>query len=107
MLTDGFNEECKNIASSYLKVGDEYMSAISFWTTEKGDLPHLTYIFHKTEPLGIEFNTLFCSVTGYLIFIEVHISKEGKNHRNYQHKIEATAACTKRMVEATKGIGQK
>ena len=87
MLTDGFNEECKNIASSYLKVGDEYMSAISFWTTEKGDLPHLTYIFHKTEPLGIEFNTLFCSVTGYLIFIKVQGWKEGMKHNKYQKEL--------------------
>ena len=28
--TNGLNEACKNTAASYLKVGDEYMSAISF-----------------------------------------------------------------------------
>ena len=43
----GFNEVCKNIAASYLKVGNESMSAIYFWNTEKGDLPNLSYILHK------------------------------------------------------------
>ena len=52
---DGFNEACSNIAASYLKVGDDSMSAIRFFTTSKEDLPHLYYIFYKPEPLGAEF----------------------------------------------------
>ena len=52
LLIDGFNEACKNIAASFLKVGDDSMSAISYLATEKGNLPHLSYIFRKTEPLG-------------------------------------------------------
>ena len=52
MLIDGFNAACKNIASSYLEVGDEFMSVIRFWTTKKGNLPHLSYMFCKPEPLG-------------------------------------------------------
>ena len=28
-------------------------------------------------------------------------------HSKYQHQLEATASCTKRMVEARKGISQK
>ena len=69
MLTNGFNEACNNIASSYLKVGDESMSGIRFWTTEKGYLPHLSHIFRKPEPLGTEFKTVTYSVTGALVFI--------------------------------------
>ena len=57
MLIYGFNKEFSNIASSYLKVGDDSTSAIRFLTTPKGDLPHLSYIFHKTELLGTEFKT--------------------------------------------------
>ena len=36
----GFNEACNNlnITISYLKVGDESMGVISFWTTVKGNL---------------------------------------------------------------------
>ena len=49
---DGFDLAFNNIDASFLKVGDESMSAIRFWTPAKGNLPHLSYIFHKTEPLG-------------------------------------------------------
>ena len=58
LLIDGFNAICKNISASFLKVGDESMSAIRFWTTAKGNLPHLFYIFLKLYPLGIEFKTV-------------------------------------------------
>ena len=93
--------------SQFLKVGDESMSAIRFRTTEKGNLPHLSYIFRKPEPLGTEFKTVAWSVTGALLFIEVQRGKEGIKDRRYQQELRATAACTKRMVEETKGIGQK
>ena len=53
LLIDIFNAVCKNIIASSLKVGDESMSAISFWTTVKGDLPHLSYILRELEPLGV------------------------------------------------------
>ena len=52
MLIDDFNEACKNIATSYLKIGDESMGDISFQTTVKGNLPHLYYILRKAEPMG-------------------------------------------------------
>ena len=106
-LFDGFNTACKNIAASFLKVGDESMSAIRFWTTAKGNLPHLSYIFWKPEPLGTDFKTVACSVTGALLFIEVQRRKEGMKDSRYQKDLGATAACTKRMMEETKGIGQK
>ena len=60
----GFNDSCKNIASSYMKVGDESMSAIFFQTMAKGNLPHLSYIFRNMDPLGTEFNTVACYVKG-------------------------------------------
>ena len=60
---------CKNIDAGFLKVGDESMSAIRFRTTAKGNLPHLSYILRKPEPLGTEFNTVAFSVTGALISI--------------------------------------
>ena len=75
-LIDGFNTACKNIYASFLKVGDESISAIRFQTTEKGNLPHLYYIFRKPEPLGTDFNKFDCSVTGSLLLIVVHIGKD-------------------------------
>ena len=75
MLIYDFNVACNNISDSSLKVGDESISAISFQTTAKGNLPHLLYIFRNTEPLGIEFKTVACYVTGALLYIEVQIGK--------------------------------
>ena len=83
-------------------VGDESMSEIRFQTTEKGKLPHLSYSFRKTDPLGEEFKTDTYSVTGSFILIEIWIVKEGMKHRNYQQHIGVIASCTKRVMEATK-----
>ena len=106
-LFDGFNTACKNIAATFLKVGDESMSAIRFRKMAKGNLPQLSYIFRKPDPLSTEFKTVACSVTGALLFIEVQRGKEGMKKSRYQQELRATAACTKRMMEETKGIGQK
>ena len=91
----------------FLKVGDESMTAIRFWTMAKGNLPHLSYIFRKLETLGTEFKKVACYIIGALIFIEVHRGKEGMKRIKHQQDLGATAACTKKMMEATKGIGQK
>ena len=48
------------------------MSKIRFRTTAKGNLPHLSYIFRKPEPLGTKFKTVAWSVTGALLFIDWH-----------------------------------
>ena len=83
MLIDGFNTACKNIAASFLKFGDESMSAICFRTTAQGNLPHLSYIFRNPEPLGTEFKIVVFYVTGVLLLIEVHRGKEGMKHSKY------------------------
>ena len=90
-----------------LKVGDESMSAIIFLTTAKGNLLHLSYILCKPETLGTEFNKFACCVTGALLFIEFQIGTEGMKHSKYQKELGATVTCTKRIMEATKVIGQK
>ena len=107
LLFDGFNTACKNVAASFLKVGDESMSAIQFWTTAKVNLPHLSYIFRKPEPLSTEFKKVACSITGALLFIEVQRGEECMKDSRYQQELGATAACMKRVMEETKGIGQK
>ena len=75
MLIDGFNAAFKNIPTSSLKVGDESMSAIRFKTTEKRNLPPLFYIFCNPKPMGTDFKTVACYVTGALLFIEVQRGK--------------------------------
>ena len=71
LLINVFNEAYNIIATSYLKVGDESMRAILFWTMSKGNLPHLSYSSCKTEPLRVEFKTVACSITGSLLLVEV------------------------------------
>ena len=83
------------------------MNAIRFRTMAKDKLPHLSYIFRMTETLGTKFKTFSCSIKGALLFIEVNRGKEGMKDSSYQQKLGATAVCTKRMMEATKEIGQK
>ena len=46
-LIDDLNEAYKNIAARYLKVGNDSTSAIRFWTTAKGNLPPLYYIYAR------------------------------------------------------------
>ena len=83
------------------------MSAIRFRTTVKVNLSHLSYIFRKPDPLGNKFKTVACSVTGALLFIELQRGKEGMKDSRYQQDLGSTSACTKRMMDKTKGIGQK
>ena len=107
MFIDGFNAACYNISASFLKVFDDFMSATRFRTTEKGNLPHLSYISRKLEPLGTEFKAVAYFFTRSLLFIESLRVKEGVNHSNYHKELGATESCTNRIMEATKGIGQK
>ena len=102
-----FNDSCKNISSSYLRVGGESMSVIRFQKTVKRGLPYLSYISRKLDPLGTGFKTGAFYFTDALIFIELQMGNQGMNHSNCQQDIGATASCTKRMTEATNVIGQK
>ena len=67
----------------------------------------MSYVSRKPEPLGTDFKTVACSIAGALLFIEVQRGKKGMKHSNYQKELVATAACTKIIMEATKGICQK
>ena len=79
-----------NIATIYLKVGNESTSKNNFWTTSKGNLPYLSYIFRKLEPLGIEFNTMYYYVKWALLFIETQKGKEGTKKSKYHMEIGET-----------------
>ena len=107
MLIDGFSAVCNNIDVSYWNVVGNSMSVICFWTTSKGGLNHFYYIFLNPEPLSMDFKTVAFSITETLIFVEIHIWKERIKNRNYFMQLGATEACTKRMIEETKEIGQR
>ena len=83
------------------------MSAILFRTTLKGNLPHLYYILRKMEPLGMDFNTVDCYVTGYLVLLDIQQGKGGTKSSWYHLELGATAACIKILMEETKGLGNR
>ena len=44
------------------------MSAIRFFTTPKGYLPHYSYIFRNPEPLGIEMKNMDCYMLRIMLY---------------------------------------
>ena len=47
------------------------------------------------------------SVTGSLLLIEIQRGKEGLKKSKYHMELGTMAACTKSMMETTKGLGKK
>jgi hypothetical protein len=65
LMVNGYNKNRHDwMAGSIRKVLDETMSAWCPQTTPTGGLPHLSFILRKPEPLGTEFKTIACTVTG-------------------------------------------
>jgi hypothetical protein len=63
--------ECNNnraytVAASVIKLLDETMSAWQPRKDKTGGLPNISFILRKPEPLGTEFKSMACSVTGIL-----------------------------------------
>jgi hypothetical protein len=60
-----FNQNRANlIAASVIKLLDEFMSAWQPRKDKTGGLPNISFILRKPEPLGTEFKSMACSVTG-------------------------------------------
>ena len=99
---DDFNDIRKNnVESSWIKVLDESMSAWRPRTSKNGGLPNISYIIRKPEPLGTEFKTVCCPVTGVMTYMEIQRGKSGMSTQPYHKDLGATAACTIRAGEAT------
>lgn len=104
-FVDEFNaNRPRTIAASIYKTMDESMSTYRPQKTKTGNLPHLSYIFRKPEPLGTEFKSVACAKTKIMLRLEI---QKGKAESKYQREFGATAACVLRMALATKGCGQE
>ena len=82
------------------------MSAIQFFTTPKGDLPHYYYIFRKTEPLGIEMKNVVCSRLGTMLHLDIQNGKEAMKTSGFKKYLGGNAVCIKRLLIATKWCGK-
>ena len=60
------NNRAKTVAASVIKLLDETMSAWRPRKDKTGGLPNISFILRKPEPLGTEFKSMACSVTGIL-----------------------------------------
>ena len=67
-----FNDIRKtHIKSSHVKVLDESMASWRPRTSKNGGLPNISYIIRKPEPLGIEFKTVCCPISGIMTRMEM------------------------------------
>ena len=95
------NNRKEKIWTSYLKVFDESMSAYRPQTLKTGNLPHLSSIMRKPEPLGTEFKVCADTLTSIIVHLEIQKGKHAMHQEKYASTKKATTACVLRMAEAT------
>ena len=100
---EGFNRNrMEKVWASFTKVVDESISAFRPRTTKHGNLPHLSWVLRKPEPLGTEFKVVADSETGMLLHLELMRGKhKGMEDLKYAKQYKATCATVVRLQEAT------
>ena len=88
-----------HVILSFVKVLDETMSAFQPRSTKTGGLPNLTWLLRKPEPLGTEFKTVCCAITGLMTVMETQRGRDGMKDIKYNREYGATAGCTMRLAE--------
>ena len=79
----------------------------SFSDNCKRELTSLVQYFTQSWATGDIVQDIWLFCYRVLDIFWVKRGKKGMKHSKYQKELWATASCTKRMMEATKGIGQK
>jgi hypothetical protein len=72
-----FNEIRRKRVVGSLWISVESMSAWKPRTTDKGDLPNISFIVPKPKPLGTEFKATACPITGVLRCLVIQRGKQG------------------------------
>jgi hypothetical protein len=99
---DEFNaNRARTVKAGFLKVMDELMSAYCPQTLAQGDLPHLSFIQRKPEPLGSEFKVTTSSKPRLSKFLELQKGKAAMKLAEFCDVLKSTTACTKRLVKYT------
>ena len=70
-----------------------------------GGLPNISYIIRKPEPLGTEFKTTACPITGCMLHMGIQRVKEKTKEKQYNREISATAGCIIRILESSHDDG--
>jgi len=99
---DGFNKNCsRTVAPSNEKVIDETMSAFRPQTRKYGDLPFLSYIARKPEPLGMEMKVVADCKTGIMLWMELQRGKLPMRSAQFAVRHGVTASVAMRGCKAT------
>jgi len=77
---------------------DESMCAWRPRTTALGGLPNISFVVRKPEPLGTEFKTTACPITGVMRHLEIQRGKEGMKNSQFNAQVGATTGCTLRLL---------
>jgi len=81
------------------------MSAFRPQTTPTGNLPHLSFVERKPEPLGTEFKTCCCSETGIMLSLEVVRGKLDQTLLPHDEKISEMSKIKKQTyTKVTHGL---
>ena len=107
-LVNGFNDNRRTtVAASRVKTLDESMSAFRPQTKKTGNLPNISFILRKPEPLGTELKTVATKgCNGPILYAEIQEGKEGMTHKPYFVANGATCSCVLRLGKGTKNNGQ-
>ena len=99
---EGYNKNRKQtIKASPVKVFDESMSAFCPRTSRFGNLPHLSCIDRKPEPLGTEFKVTNTTIIGVGLYLEIQRGREGMASAEFVSNMKKTSACCCRMAQGT------
>ena len=107
-LVQGFNNNrAKTVAASRVKTLDESMSAFRPQSSKTGNLPNISYILRKPEPLGTELKTVACTGSnGPMLYAEIQEGKDAMKTKPFFHPHGATCACVLRLGKSTKDNSQ-
>ena len=77
-----------------------FLSFFKLRTTKTGNLPNLSYIKRKPEPLGTEFKNIVDGLTGSMLWMEIQEGKLRMANKEHQD-LGSTCACVLRGVAET------
>ena len=69
-------------------------------TTKTGNLPNLSYVKRKPEPLGTEFKNIVDGLIGVMLWMEIQEGKVRMSTKEFQ-SLGSTCACVLRGVMST------
>ena len=111
MISAGLDEQRRNrqrtIAFSIVKVLDEIMSAFAPQATKTGNLPHLSYILRKPEPLGTEFKCALCCTLLVFLYLDLCRRKNDEYGESRKYSTQTkmkTAQVSLTLMEKSKVI---